>query len=256
MKRFWLLAVALLAIAGIFIFGCTSDPEPDKPYKGPVDLKDLVLKGGRHLFEFTEPVITAGTKYEVLLVIEGLPTSIIGCHPGGSICYKMNMTDENEEDNILSGWKNPEPSTIAGATKEYVWEFEAGNLHSSSGATIANNGSTPNGATQYFSLIVQTSDWHDPVATVDYAIKCGFKITAKENVEYNATGTDLGFSISTVTGEKEDKNFTDENMTKIRAVDTRSKIVLTVTVDSLDTDRKQPGWGIGKIGNPNGADNK
>jgi hypothetical protein len=251
--------VLLLICAGMVMIGCPSDPEPGTtivipPPGGDEEGNELiVLKGGKYLYLFDTPKIEAGKEYELIFTIDQCDSALYTSNLGGKICYRMDMDDEEEGDNVLSGWANSTPTAVSEGIKEYKWVFKGGEKNKDS-QPIANGGTTPDGATQYFSLMAQTSGWKDPDPDFDFNVVGKFEVKSKDVIEYETTGTSLTLgNMDGITGKG---NLTDDDMILIRGAPTKSKIVFTYTVATVyaagtdEQGKPEPGFGVVGVGNP------
>jgi hypothetical protein len=248
MKKSWTIALLIaLAVAGALLTGC-SPSEADTGKE--VEDYDFELKGGKYQYVFTNPKIEDGKSYTVILTIEDCDESLSKSdgHFGGKISYKMNLNDANEEDKVLSGWQNPAPDTISASPRSYTWTFKAGEQYADS-KPVENPATTPAGATQYFDLTAQNSNWNNFGANDNFKVKGKIEITAKEEVTNWISEGEL--TLGNVDGTQGKGELSAADVTKILAL-TNGIIRFTVSV-TVNTSDAQAGYGVGKIG-PNWSD--
>jgi hypothetical protein len=237
MKKFWLfLPVILLAMGGLLMIGCASDPDEGKKVE-----PDFVLKGGKYQFTFDEPKIVDGEEYEVIFTINDCDDAFIGSYLGGKICYKMDMDDNDEK--VLSGWLNSTPNKVSKSIKTYKWTFTAGDQHDDD-VTVESPATTPDGGKQYFSLTAQDSSWNDYPASASFGVKGSFSVKLKGAVDWESAGEVTLGNAEGIVGKGE---LSAEDMAKIRALPAGSIIRLTVTVTPV-AGESEPTWGVGSIG--------
>jgi len=232
--------VLLLVCTGILITGCPSDPEPGKTVTEP----DMVFVDGKYQFRFDTPRIEHGKTYEVILTIDNCDEDFIGSRLGGKICYKMDLTSNDEK--VLSGWSRPVPDTVAANIHTYKWTFKAGDKNSDS-VDPETNATTPSGGMQYFAFTAQqNSDWNDYPSGKGYNFNINgkFEIKEKEVVsDWTKVGEITLGNADSIQGKGE---LSSEAMTAIRDMPAGSKITLTVSV-TVSND-PGPGYGIGTVG--------
>jgi len=233
----------LLLCAGIFMTGCPSDPDPIKP----IEDSNMVFEGGKYQFLFDTPKIEHGREYEVILTLENYDSDFVGSHLGGKLCYKMDMDDGTEDAKILGGWANSTPDTVSKNVKTYKWTFTAGEDTVDNAAEDPAN--TPDGATQFFALTAQDSNWHDYPASANFRIKGSFEVKAKVIIDDWTSEGEI--TLGNDDGTVGKGTLSDDDMLIIDALPADSKIVITVegvTVGAVGSNSNEPGWGIGSIG--------
>jgi len=155
MKKLWLV---VLAVAGLALLGCPSDPGGDPPEIIDQDEIDFTINGSNYRVEIPVDgddgfVITEGEQYRVTFIIEKADSDFYGSHVGGKLVYK---DDEEGDDKVLAGWTWLKPDSISGPGI-YRWTFIAGDKGTDGESEpIVSPATTPAGAKQYFSLNVQT----------------------------------------------------------------------------------------------------
>jgi hypothetical protein len=237
MKKLWLLLpVVFLAMGGLLIVGCASDPD-----EGTKVDPELVLNGGKFQYTFDDPKIVHGEEYEVIFTINDCDESFLGSYLGGKICYKMDMDGNDEK--VLSGWLNSTPNKVSKTIKTYKWTFKAGDQHDDN-VTIEDPATTPDGGKQYFSLTAQDSSWNDYSAGASFGVKGNIVVKVKEAINYVSAGTITLGNEESIAGKGE---LSAEDMTTIRALPAESILRLTVTVTPV-SGSAQPGWGVGTVG--------
>ena len=236
----WMLVPALLMLfAGIIMTSCPSDPEKGKELEE--DEVDFILLGGKFNFPFETPRIIEGRVYEVTLTIDDCDLSFLGSRPGGKLTFTRGGTGE-----LLSGWLNSTPPVVASATKQYKWEFKAGEKNSDS-LDVAVPATTPEGAPQFFELTAQTNGWADYPASVSFGIKGSFSIKELVTItSWESKGTvTLGNDGTAGKGA-----LTESDMERIRTLveeDPRSIIRVTVSV-VVGSNGADPGNGVVGVG--------
>jgi hypothetical protein len=235
MKKFWLfLPVVLLAMGGLLMIGCASDPDEGKKVE-----PDFVMEGGKYEHFFTTPVIQKGTEYEVIFTIDDCDDALIGSHLGGNIFYKPT----EGEDLLLCGWRNGTPETVGKATKEYKWTFEGGVKYNDSKNPVEDF-TTLTGGQQYFSVMAQTSSWSEYPASTKFGIKGNIVVRVKEAIGYVSAGT---VTLGNADGTAGKGELSDADMATIRALPAGSILRLTVKVTPV-SGTAEPGWGVGTVG--------
>jgi hypothetical protein len=236
MKRNWTIALLIaLAVAGAMLIGCPSESEEGKTIEG-----NIVLKGGKLQYTFTTPKIEHGKTYDLTLTIEDCDDALLNSHFGGKICYKMDMNDEEEDDKVLSGWRNGTPDTVTGPRK-YTWTFKAGEKYQDSKDPVV-DATTPAGATQYFDLMAQTSDWKPWGDNVNFNILGSITVELQAEVDWVSAGA---ITLGNVDGTVGKGQLSADDVARILALP-NGKIVLSVS--ATVSDNPAPGWGVGAIG--------
>jgi len=176
LKKTWLLLPALLlAVAGVVIIGCPSEPEPGEQLgEGEYD---FIINGGEGGYSvlIEDFVITDGEEYIVTFVIEAADDDFFPSRVGGKLFYK----DEEGNDKILSGWMFSTPTPISGPGT-YRWTFKAGERNDDgANVTIESPATAPQGAEQYFSLTAQDSNWRTYASYFQFKIKGSITVAKK-----------------------------------------------------------------------------
>jgi hypothetical protein len=232
MKRNWTIALVIaLAVAGVLLAGCSpSESEEGKTIEG-----NIVLKGGKIQYDFTEPKIEDGKTYEVVFNINDCDEGLLGSYLGGKLSYKVG-----DVESILSGWARPVPSGVSSAVKKYTWTFKAGEANDDD-KPIANPATTPDGARQYFDFIAQDSSWQN------YGADTNFNVDGSFEVKEVAVITDWVKEAELTLGSGDGKcELSASDAAKIRSFPT-GKIVLSVSV-MVTSGSSEPGWGVATIG--------
>jgi len=251
MKKIMFVFPVLLVCAGMVMMSCPSEAakpgqETLKPNDTPdtedIDIIEMVFEGGKYQYLFDDPKIEHGKEYEVFLLIESCDKAFFGSHLGGKICYKMDLSGEDEK--LLSGWRNSVPDKASKDVSTYTWEFEAGKQYADN-KTVEANATTPDGGKQYFAFTAQDSSWKDYKAGDNFTITGGFKVQAVETITNWVSAGTLTLGNDNDTAGKGELGATE--VAKIKAMPAKSKITLTIHVAVNDGDAK-PGNGVAMIG--------
>lgn len=235
MRKNWLFSpVFLLAIGGILMMGCTSDPDEIERLEEP----DFVLEGGTYQFLFDEPRIEHGKEYQIIFTIDECDEDFVGSNLWGKICYKMDLAGNDEK--VLSGWNSAFPKSVSANPGVYTWTFKAGDQHDDNVA-IENPATTPDGGHQYFAFTAQTG-WDNYPADASFGVNGKFEVKAIESVTSWVSAGEVTLGSGDGKGA-----LSEEDMVRIRALPDRSKIVFTVTVTPVK-DSAEPGWGVCGVG--------
>jgi hypothetical protein len=243
MKKLLMLPALLLALAGMVLTGCPSDPEEGKKIDNP----DLTLtNGGKYQYVFTSPNITDGVEYEVIFNITEVDDGLVGGHFGGQLYY-----EKGGEQKLLSGWSNGSPDTIVEGTKTYRWTFKAGAKNNDGNDTVS-PATTPGDADkQYFQVMAQTSNWKEFASDLSFGIKGSItvqpkaQVTLKKDRDIVTTG---GSAADTTTGKG---NIEGEYFASVNAAAAGSvlKFSIIANVGASGSGSNEPGWGVGAVGN-------
>jgi hypothetical protein len=246
MKRNWTIALLIaLAVAGTLLMGCSpSESEEGKTIEG-----NIVLKGGKLQYVIATPKIEHGKTYDLTLTIEDCDDALLNSHFGGKLCYKFDMDDEDEDDKVLSGWRNGTPDTVTGPRK-YTWTFKAGEKYLD-GKDPVEDATTPAGATQYFNLEAQTNDWKPWGASVNFNILGSIVLEVQPDIDWVSVATVTLGNVDNTPGKGP---IPAADVAVILARPDDNIIRFTCNVD--DSAGVGPGWGIGEIGPDYGGDYK
>jgi len=239
--RLALLALALVLAAGFAVIGCPSDPDEGNKIEDGEDV--MTFAGGKYQYEFDNVKIEEGKEYEVILSITDCDTSFVGSYLGGKIIYKIG-----EAESVLSGWLNSAPLEVAQGPKEYQWVFKAGDKNSDS-QNIASPATTPDGATQYFSLTAQNAEWSEYPAGTDFNVKGKFEVKSRESISEWVQVLELTLGNEDSTAGK--GAISDAQMTTIRSTveaEPRSIIRFTVHVPNVGAGGASIGYGVCGVG--------
>jgi len=164
MRKKWLfIPLLLLAAIGIITLACPSEPEDQTPPPPPLeeDEIDFTITGSNYKVEIPTDgeggfVITKDKQYRVTFALEKADADFYGSRVGGKLVCKENGEGE---DKVLAGWTWLNPPIIY-APGIYRWLLTAGDKgKDGESESIFNDGTTPEGATQYFAMNIQTSDY-------------------------------------------------------------------------------------------------
>ena len=169
----------LLAAAVLLTLGCPPT-EPEKVI--PIDEYDFMITGdpdnptgGINLRVPVEGfTITQGNEYTVTFLIEEADEDFFPSRIGGKLVYKEGGGD----DKVLSGWTWSTPTPVTGPGT-YRWTFKAGERNED-GQQVAVPATTPEGASQFFTLNAQDTAWKQYPAHYEFRIKGS--ITVRERV--------------------------------------------------------------------------
>ena len=234
-KVLLLMPVLLLAVTGFLLMGCPSEAEEGFTIKDGEGV--MTFEGGKFQYNFSDPVIKDGNEYEVVLTIEECDDAFIGVSLNGKICYKMDLSSNDEM--ILSGWNSAIPTTVSAAQSTYTWTFKAGDSHKDNLST-EKPATTPEGGHQYFSFTAQDGYNNFP-SNVSFKVKGSFEVheTASVGELVSAGEITLGNE-----QETQGKGFLDdEDIALIRSMPENSIIRFSVSV-VVNTGSAQPGYGV------------
>ena len=122
MKKNWmLLAIVLLAFAGVFMLGCSdsggSDAggDPFNYYFQDGELNIYIDKVAPSL------VIEQGKDYDVIISLNSFSSELVGGHFGLQVF--SDEKDFDDENIKIMPWQNGSPDTIANSTKQVKWRI-------------------------------------------------------------------------------------------------------------------------------------
>jgi len=241
MKKVFLI---LPVVISVLVTGCPSEPPPGITVEGNIKIRDGKLE---HVF--SEPVITNGKQYEVILSVQEISSTLVDEYRlNGTLYYKNNFNDANEEPKMLAGRLESARSTLVSAPRDYKWTFTAGDQHltHASLAECVNPATTPVGATQYFLLELRRGD-NKVTGSIE-----GTLIVREKTFP---SGT-LQFSDTIVINSASE--IKDASFTKVQTATAGSVLrffidcpLLTEFIENSSTGGPRPGWGIGYVGNFN-----
>ena len=244
MKKIWLLIPALLlAITGMVMLSCPSEPEKIKQ----IDDYDFIIKdGGNYSVPVTGFTITQDKEYSVIFTITAADADFFPSRVGGKLIYK-----EGNEDKILSGWAWSMPTPVTGAGT-YRWTFKAGEKNDDD-KPIVSPATSPEGAEQYFTLNAQNVKYEQYPSYFEFRIKGG--ITVAEKVAPVGTLTNSG-EITLVTDGSDHNpalgkgNIEGAEFEKVKAASGNGAFLkFFITECNVSADAGKDGNAVGNVGN-------
>ena len=244
MKKLWLLVPALLlAVAGMVMLSCPSEPDPGEQ----IEDYDIVIEGGNYQVPITGFTITHGEEYTVAFIIEAADEDFFPSRVGGKLIYK----DADGEDVILSGWAFSTPTPVTGPGT-YRWTFKAGEKNDDD-KPIASPATSPEGAAQYFTLNAQNTNWEQYPPYYEFRIKGG--ITVSKKTAPVGTLTNSGEITRTYGGSGHDEskgtgNIEGDAFAKVKAASGNGAFLRFHITDCNVTEQMgKDGNGVGSVGN-------
>ena len=247
MKKLFIL---LLAVAGMIMLSCPSDPEPGEQ----IDDYDFVITGGpgetgvNYRVPITDFTITDGEEYTVTFVIQSADDDFFPSRVGGKLVYKE---DADADDKVLSGWTWSTPTPITGPGT-YRWTFKAGEKNED-GENPVVPATTPTGAAQYFTLNAQTTDWTQYPSHYEFRIKGGITVAKKDAPV--GTLTNSGEITRTYGGSGHDEsvgkgNIEGAEFEKVKsAAGNGAYLRFYITDCNVTQQAGEDGNGVGSVGN-------